>query len=48
MFLVLFSACRTAYNVRDNAKQFTSVGVSYKDVILFSKIFYVFNVVHVK
>ena len=34
--------------VRDNAKNFTSVGLSYKDVILFSKIFYVFDVVYVK
>ena len=39
---------RTAYIVRDNAKQFTSVGLSYKDIILFSKIFYVFDVVYVK
>ena len=29
-------------------KKFTSVGSSYKDVILFSKIFCVFNVVYVK
>ena len=39
---------RTAYIVRDNAKTFTSVGSSYKDVILFSKIFYVFDIVYVK
>ena len=50
MFLVLFCSCRrpTAYMVRDNEKTFTSVGLSYKDVILFSKIFYVFDVVYVK
>ena len=30
---------RTAYIVRDKAKNFTSVGLSYKDVILFSKMF---------
>ena len=29
-------------------KKFTSVGLSYKDEILFSKIFYVFAVVYVK
>ena len=34
--------------VRDNAKKFTSVGLSYKDVILFSKIGYLFDVVYVK
>ena len=28
---------RTAYIVRDNAKTFTSVALSFKDVILFSK-----------
>ena len=48
MFLVLFCSRRTAYVVRDNANKFTSVGISYKDVILFSKIFYVFDVVYVK
>ena len=48
MFLVLFCSRRTAYIVRDNAKKFTSVGLSYKGVILFSKIFYVFDVVYVK
>ena len=47
VFLVLFSSCRTPYIVRDNAKKFTPVGLSYKDVILFSKIFYVFDVVYV-
>ena len=44
----LFSTRRTAYIVRDNAKKFTSVGLSYKDVILCSKIFYMFDVVYVK
>ena len=34
--------------VRDNEKKFISVGLSYKDVMLFSKIFYVFDVVYVK
>ena len=29
-------------------KKITSVGISYKDVILFSKIFYVFDIVYVK
>ena len=48
MFLVRFCSRRTAYIVRDNAKKFTSVGLSYKDVILFSKIFYVIDVVYVK
>ena len=47
-FLILFCSRRTAYIVRDNAKIFTSVGLPYKDVILFSKIFYVFDVVYVK
>ena len=47
VFLVLFSVRRTAYIVRDNAKTFTSVGLSYKDVI-FSKNIYVFDVVYVK
>ena len=48
MFLVLFCSRRTAYIVRDNVKKFTSVGLSYKHVILFSKIFYVIDVVYVK
>ena len=48
VFLVLFCSRRTAYIVRDNAKKFTSVALSYKDVILFSKIFYMFDVVYVK
>ena len=48
VFLFLFRSRRTAYIVRDNARIFTSVGLSYKDVILFSKIFYVFDVVYVK
>ena len=34
--------------VRDNAKKITSVGLSYKGVILFSYIFYMFDVVYVK
>ena len=50
MFLVLFCLRRTAYIVRDNAKIFTSVGTvyPYMGLILFSKIFYVFDVVYVK
>ena len=43
MFLVLFCSRRTAYIVRDNVKKF----ISYKDVILFSKIFYMFDVIYV-
>ena len=34
-FLVLFCSRRSAYIVRDNAKKFTSVGLSFKDVIFF-------------
>ena len=45
VFLVLFCSRCTAYIVRDNAKKITSVGLSCREVILFSKIFYVFNVV---
>ena len=48
MFLVLFCSRCTAYIVRDNAKKFTLVGLSYKGIILFSKIFYMFDVVYVK
>ena len=48
VFLVLFCSRRAAYIVRDNAKKFTSVGLSYKGVILFSKIYCVFDVVYVK
>ena len=48
LFLVPFCSRRTAYIVRDNAKKFTSVDLSYKGVILFSKIFYIFDVVYVK
>ena len=47
-FFVLFCSRRTAYNVRDNAKKFLSVGLSYKYAKLFSKIFYMFDVVYVK
>ena len=35
---------RTAYMVRDNATIFTSVSLSYKEVISFQLIFYVFEV----
>ena len=47
-FLVLFCSRRTAYIVRDNEKKFISVGLSNKDVTLFSKIFYMFDEVYVK
>ena len=43
-----FCSCRTAYIVRNNAKAFTSVGLSFKDIILFSKKNYVVDVVYVK
>ena len=39
VFLVLFYSRRTACIVGDTAKKITSVGLSYKDVILFSKYF---------
>ena len=48
MFLVLFCSRHTAYIVRGNAKKITSVGLSYKGIILFSKIFSVFDVVYIK
>ena len=35
VFLVLVCSRRTAYIVRDNAKTFTSVDLSYKNAILF-------------
>ena len=37
VLLVLFWSRRTAYIVRDNTKTFTSIGLFYKDIILFSK-----------
>ena len=46
MFLVLFCSRCTAYIVRDTAKKFTSVGLSFKDEILLKN--YVFDVVYVK
>ena len=46
-FCSIFSR-RTAYIVRANAKRFISVSLPYEDVILFSKIFYVFDVAYVK
>ena len=50
MFLVLFCSRRTAYIVRDNAKKNTSIGrpISYMGLILFSKLFYLIDVVYVK
>ena len=45
---VLFTSNSLQYIVRDNAKKFKSVGLSYKDVILFSKIYYVIDAVYVK
>ena len=41
----LFCSRHTAYIVRDNAKTFTSVGLSFKDVILKGCFF--FSFVHV-
>ena len=46
-FLSLSYVLPTSYIVRDNAKTFASLGLSYKDVILFLKIFYVFDIVYV-
>ena len=43
-YLALFCSPRTAYIVRDNAKKIRSVGLPYKDVILFSKENYVIYV----
>ena len=37
VFLFVFCSRRTAYIVRDNANTFASVGLSFKDVILFSE-----------
>ena len=48
MFLAQFCSRHTDYIVRDNGKKFISVGLSNKDVTLFSKIFYMFDVVYVK
>ena len=48
LFIVLFCSHLTVYIIRDNGKNITSVGTSYKDVMLFSKIFYVFDIVYVK
>ena len=45
---VLYCSRRTAYIVRDNAKKLTSGGLSYKGVILFSKIYHMFDVVYFK
>ena len=47
-FCFFYFSRRTAYIVRDNAKKFTSLGLSYNGLILYSKIFYVFDVVYVK
>ena len=46
MLLILFCSRRTAYIVRDNAKQFTSVRFSYKSVILFFLNILKLNVAH--
>ena len=48
VFLFLLFSRRTVYIVRDIAKTFTSVGIFWMGLILFSKIFYVFDVVYVK
>ena len=46
VFLVQFCSRRTAHVVRNNAKKFTSIGLSFKDVILLN--YYVFDVVYLK
>ena len=43
-----FLFCFVYVVVRDNAKKFTSVRLSYKDVKLFFLIFHMFDVVYVK
>ena len=48
MFLFLFCSRHAPYIIRDNAKTFTLLGLSYKDVTLLLYIFYVFDVVYVK
>ena len=49
VFLFLFCSRRIAYIVRDNANTFTSVGLSFKGVILeYFQDNYVFDVVNVK
>ena len=45
---VLFCSCRTAYIVRDNAKKIYMSTFILQGRNLFSKIFYVFDVVYVK
>ena len=47
-FLFCFAHVVSVYIGRDNAKKFTSIGLFYKCVILFSKKFFVFDVVYVK
>ena len=47
-FLLCFVHVVLLISLEMMGKKFTSVGLSYKDVILFSKIFYVFDVVYVK
>ena len=47
-FLFCFVLVVLLISLKILRKKFTSVGFSYKDVILFSKIFYVFDVVYVK
>ena len=46
-FLFCFSHVE-AYIVTGNEKKITSIGLSYKDVMLFKKNIYVFDVVYVK
>ena len=48
MFLVLFVHVVLLILLQIMRKKFTSGGLSYKDIILVSKIFYVFDVVYVK
>ena len=47
-FLFCFIPIVLLISLEIMGKKFTSVGLSYKDVTLFSKIFYVFDVVYVK
>ena len=44
VYFSLWFTC-AAYIVRDNAKKLTSLGLSFKDVILFSRKLYVFDVI---
>ena len=47
-FLICFVHVVLLISLEIMRKKFTSVGLPYKDVILFSKTFYVFDVVYIK